>query len=465
MATQRQWRQKQNWVHFIGIGGITTGQLAAAFADQGWTVTGSDNGIYEPMKSFLEQRPELQVNPEYDYGHLIWQHYTSDSADSELIPERVIALGGLSRKNREILFAKKRGIKVENYAEVLQADLVVAGSSLVVAGSFGKSTTTAMLRDILLKSRDPNLAYMVGAITADETSAITLRTAQSRYSLIEGDEYLADRESMRSKFHYYSPDYLLLTGYAHDHTDMFPTEAQYRDNFQQLICNMPKTGAIVFNADATELTELVKPAPCKIVPYSSGDTEWRFNLKILGKYNYTNAIGAATMAKQLGISNGKIETTLNEFAGLARRLELKGKKTLYGKTLTIIDDFGATAAKASASIRALKEEFQQSKLLVFFEPNIGSRTRQALVEFRTTFAAVDTLYLPEFSEVNQQGIISSTEFRNYLESQSKIAAIMPLITPDDLVNQVDSELENSDRDVVIAFLSSSGVDRWISALL
>jgi len=445
------WQILPNWIHFSGIGGIATGQIAVAYLEKKYLVTGSDIGIYEPMASFLKQFP-IQLKSGYSYSNLLLSSYTNNQKDKYTLPGKVIALGGLAVNNKELLFALKRNLDIENFAQLLERDLIVE-NSLVVAGSYGKSTVTALLIKIFLKA-ELNISYMVGGITSDTERSVKLADKDTEYSIIEGDEYISSRTDLQSKFFHYKPKYLILTGYAYDHSDIFKTKKEYYDNFAKLIALIPANGFIVYNSKLKEITELVKSARCKLLDCAQHIS---YKTKLIGEYNQENIAAAITAALELGISKSIALNAIAEFNGLKRRLEIVSSSP----QLTIIDDFGSTPVKAQNVIASIRKKYPGANLIVVFEPNIGSRTETSLPEFQFSFIEADHLLIPEFNNINQKGILDSNEFVTGL---SRYYQNVSLISNTELNNKLKDLLIPTGSNI-IAFISSHDVrtkiDRFI----
>jgi UDP-N-acetylmuramate: L-alanyl-gamma-D-glutamyl-meso-diaminopimelate ligase len=440
------------WIHFIGIGGISMGQIAMALAENGHQISGSDEAVYEPMKSLLANAKNINFKEGYSYENLLAETYRFSS--EKKFPDLVVAQSGLNLKNKELLFAQKQGIEVVNYPQLL-AKFLIRPESIVVAGSYGKTTTTTLLVKIFNDQQVP-INYMFGGVAVDGTKAVNL-TDEAKYSIIEGDEYISARWDMKSKFFYYSPKYLVLTGYAYDHTDVFLTPEDYRQNFQKFIEMVPADGLIIYNADANGLKELVVSAKARVIEYSEAELAEikTLNVKVLGDYNLLNMLAAKKLAVELKLNEEKINGSLADFQGLKRRLEI----VHTGTNLMVIDDFGATPAKAKAAISAIKAKYPEAKLTVVFEPNIGSRTEAALPEFAEVFQAADQLVLPEFSEIRQSGIVSEIDFLNYLQGKVNVKAA----STDSAFDLVKQGLV-ADQQNIVLLLSSHSVDLLVNDL-
>lgn len=455
------WSVKKDWIHFTAVAGVATGQVAAACARQGLFVTGSTGDqFYEPMKSFLldlEAKGDIKLVSDFSYKSLLLSTYTGKIEDQYTLPAVVLAQGGLSLQNKELQFAEKRGIEVQHYAQYLGENCVVKGGSIVVAGSFGKTTTTGLIIK-MLENAGRQTSYMVGAIVADIEDGVKLRTENTQYSVIEGDEYISARWDMKSKFFHYSPNYLVLTGYAYDHTDIFKTPQDYFDNFKKLITGLGSEDILIFNNKYPELKELASYAKSRVISYSGDD--FNFERKLIGNFNKENIAAAATLARELNIALDVISKTVASYIGPKRRLESRWDGVFKGNKIKIIDDFGATPAKARSAITAIRAEFPQANIISLFEPNFGSRTAQALAQFQDTFAESDKLLLLPFTVVNQEGIIDQQQLASYLHEQGYKPA---LLAAGDISPQVLAEL-NAGKENIILFLSSHSIDDYYSQI-
>ncbi len=450
----KELKQDPSWVHITGIGGITTGQLAIAFAKEGFHVTGSDVEIYEPMKSHLESYKSIKIYKGYSFSNLIDK---DRYGDREKIPSMVVVNGGLSLKNKEYLFAKKQGITVQNYAQVLEKKCVVDDASIVVAGSFGKTTVTSLLVHIF-NELGVSISYMFGGIMKDIDNAVKFKDATTRFSVIEGDEYFSARFDKVSKFFHYQPKYLVLTGYAYDHADFFSTPAEYFENFQNLVEQIPADGMIVYNGKYKELEELASRANCKTIAYNYEPNKSKFKSNLIGDFNQENILAAATLVNALklpGISQDQIEKAVQSYPGLYRRLEIKHNSD----SLVMIDDFGSTPGKAQKALETVRKEYKDANIIAVFEPNLGSRQAAILQDFAQTFDEANTLILNEFTHTTMSSALSQQDFYDYLVD--KHASIKTVSSKQDSIyNIIESSLNESKLNIVL-FLSSHGVEGQI----
>lgn len=459
---------QQKWVHIIGMCGITTSGIAVMFKELGWHVTGSDKGFFPPVSDFLKQN-NIALAPGYKMERL---------HENDKIPDLVVIQGTKGDKNEEYQEAMRLNIPIKAYAEVLN-EYVASEESIVVAGSFGKTTTTSILVNVFKQAGIP-ISYMYGGLTPDFAMNVAALKSDTKFSIIEGDEYLTSFNDKRSKFFHYHPKYLVLTGLEYDHVDLFPTPKSYFDNFKKLLAEMPENGIIFANIDDQNIQKVITSAKCKIVTFSGAQNlnlkpDWYllrasrplptiiknptalsskleiipFARNILGKFNDLNMLAAAVVASELNVSAGKIQAGLESYAGIQRRLQIKLRK---GDSL-IIDDFGSTPAKASACLATIKEEFPKHHLIAVFEPNSGNRDAKALTLFSKTFVNADLLVLPKFTMLpkSSEARFSENDLWELVNENGIKAEYFPI--DKDVITALKHEF-TSHKKTIVVFLGS-----------
>ncbi len=337
--------------HFIAIGGAAMHNLAIALAQAGHDVSGSDDEIFEPSRSRLEKHGLLPSA----YG---W------------FPERItsdidaVILGMHARKdNPELVRAEDFAIPVYSFPEFLYRQYIDK-KRVVVAGSHGKTTITAMILHVL-KQAGQQPDYMVGA-QLDGFDVMVRISAGDGIAVLEGDEYLTSPVDRRSKFLHYHPHLLLISGIAWDHMNVFPTFDDYLAPFVSLIHGLPENGAIVYNVDDPVLKEMVEretPEGVRRIPYSlpayhmDEGRAWlemegaSYGLQVFGRHNLSNLMGAAEVCRELGIGGDVIWPALASFPGASRRLE----RVFTGTNLHVFRDFAHAPSKLKATVGAVRE--------------------------------------------------------------------------------------------------------------
>ncbi|KXK27456.1 MAG: UDP-N-acetylmuramate:L-alanyl-gamma-D-glutamyl-meso-diaminopimelate ligase [candidate division WS6 bacterium OLB20] len=410
-----------NWVHIIGIAGVTTSGVAAMFRQLGWKVTGSDKGFYPPVSTFLAEQ-EIEVMPGFKPERL-----TVDGRH----PDLVVFQGTKGSSNKEYTEALRLGLTVKTYPAVLQEYVINPARSIVVAGTYGKTTTTAAVAAILSHAGN-NPGWMFGGLSTDGTLPVMQGGKQS-YSVVEGDEYLISTDDRRSKFLLYSPVYLVLTAMQWDHPDLFPTKESYLDAFTGLISQVPAEGLIVANAADIHIVEAVKNAACRVVFYAADHTtahakpDWilmrgskplpsfvrdtdspeiiPYERKLIGEFNEENLLAAGALAYELGIRKERIQEAISKFSGIRRRLEVR----FENEHTVIIDDFGSSPPKARGALHAVRTDYPDAYIAAVFEPNTGNRVAASLSEYKDAFADADAVYFPRFTRLPKSDTIHMDE--------------------------------------------------------
>jgi UDP-N-acetylmuramate: L-alanyl-gamma-D-glutamyl-meso-diaminopimelate ligase len=295
--------------------------LAIALAAKGDVVSGSDDEIFEPARSNLAKHNLLPEKEGWDASKIT----------SEL---DAIVLGMHSKSdNPELLEAQRQGIKIYSYPEYLY-QVSKDKKRIVVGGSHGKTTITAMILHVL-RHLGIESDYMVGAKL--EGFDVMVRLSQTAdYMVIEGDEYLTSPLDLRPKFHLYKPTIALISGIAWDHINVFPTFDNYIDQFRIFIDKIEDGGTLVYCQDDKVLCDVVaqarndiKKQPYFALPYKieNGvtiiqDNDNHYPLQVFGHHNLTNISGAMLICEQIGIKREDFLQSISSFKGAAKRLEV-----------------------------------------------------------------------------------------------------------------------------------------------
>lgn len=470
----------QNWVHIIGICGVTTSGLAVSFKKNGWVVTGSDKGFFPPVSDYLN-RYNIKILPGFKKERL-----TIDGKH----PDLVIFQGTKGRFNTEILEAKELNLNIQSYPEVLKDYLINNKQSIVITGSYGKTTTTALLVSIL-KNSNIKLNYMYGGLNPDFSPNIVFNP-NSEMSVIEGDEYITSYQDMTSKFFHYKPTTVLLTGAIWDHADIFKSQNQYIENFKEFISTIPPNGCLIINANDKNSVEISKESKAGLVFYSSniekalvkpdwylmydskpfpcvvkavnGNSELEiipFERKIIGKINDQNILAAIVLARILNIKKTDIQKGVRQFKGIKRRMEVR----YQDNSVTIVDDFGSTPAKARQSLRTLREDFPNTQNIIVFEPSAGSRNIKSLDSYESSFDNSDLVLLPRFTTL---GLDTKSERFDEAELEKvllKYKYAAKFIKDDEILVKDIIKLVKSHTKTTVLFMGSHSFRRIIQNLI
>ena len=386
--------------HFIGIAGVGMSATAMLLRDVGVRVTGSDEAIYPPISDVLA-RERLDVRTPYAPGNIpAGVACIIIGKNARLVPET----------NAEVAEAFTRGVPVLSFADVLGL-LGRERSPIVVAGSFGKTTSVSLMAHCLIEAGlDPS--FMIGAAPlSPNTSA---RIGNGELLLLEGDEYPSSNTDPRSKFLHYAPAHVLLTPLAHDHVNVFPTIESYLAPFTQLIDMMPAE-ATIFASTSGELSErflssLTRP----VVTYGIDKGSWavrdiawgertaftmvhegrevlRVETGQLGLHNIENMLGVGAFLLTRGLVPPEaFAAAMASFKGIRRRLDRKSDAT----RIPMFEGFGSSYDKARSAIAAMKQHFPTRRLVVVFEPHTFSwRNRSTLHWYDDAFAGAAKVFV------------------------------------------------------------------------
>lgn len=360
-------------IHLIAIGGAAMHNLALALHDNGHTVSGSDDEIYNPAYDRLKAKGLLPT----DMG---W------------FPEKITAdldciiLGMHARKdNPELEKAQALGLPIYSYPAFIY-EHSKDKKRIVVAGSHGKTTTTSMIMHVLREIKMP-FDYLVGAIVEGFDNMVRLSDAP--VIVIEGDEYLASPIDLVPKIMHYRPDITIITGVAWDHINVFPTFENYVSQFEQFVKTITEGGYLFWYKNDTELQQIASNADVNAVSYEAFDSVVRHNktylirpdtaervpLEVFGEHNLANMKAAYLACKEIGVSNDDFFEAIQTFKGAAKRLQTLCKTVSSVAFL----DFAHAPSKVAATIKALKAQFPHRRLVACLELHTFSSLNKAFL--------------------------------------------------------------------------------------
>jgi UDP-N-acetylmuramate: L-alanyl-gamma-D-glutamyl-meso-diaminopimelate ligase len=389
-------------IHFTGVAGAGMSAAALMMREAGHQVSGSDQDVFPPMSTYVE-----------GLGFPIAWRF-----DPANLPEGldVLVLGASAKlggeDNPEVAAARARGVRVTTFPELV-GQATAGRANTVVAGSFGKSTCTALMAHVL-RQAGHDAGWMVGAISPSLPD--TGHWGAAPQVILEGDEYIVGPADRRSKFVLYHPRDVLLTSLVHDHVNVFPSFADYEAPFRELLRLLPADGLLVARESAP-IRAIAGEAACRIVWYDTvrcdgwwaedvvyGDTT-RFTLVgpdggriplstgLLGEHNIENIVGVSAYLLERGlVSEQALAAGVASFAGIRRRLD----RLTTGSAVPVIEGFGSSYEKARSAIEALLLHYPSRPLTVVFEPHTFSwRSRDALGWYDTVFqGAARVLIVP-----------------------------------------------------------------------
>ena len=376
-------------VHFIAIGGAVMHNLAIALHNKANKVTGSDDEIFEPSRSRLDRNGLL---PEK------WGWYP-DNISSDI---DTVILGMHARPdNPELLRSLELGIKIMSFPEFLY-NKTKSKKRIVIAGSHGKTTTTAMIMHVF-KTRQIKFDYMVGS-QIDGFETMVGLSDEAKIAVFEGDEYLTSALDKRPKFLHYMPDIAVLNGIAWDHKNVFPTFDNYKDQFRLLTESICEDGSLIYFDDDPEVKKIALASKGKInkIPYrahgyfqnKTGFYAATHNrvvpVRIFGEHNMQNLSAAKEVCLACGVSEDDFYEAIKSFEGTSRRLQkLKDNE----KGLVYLD-FAHSPSKVKATVEAVVSRYPKREIIACLELHTySSLSSDFLPLYKNTLAGASVAFV------------------------------------------------------------------------
>lgn len=448
-------------IHFIGIAGAGMSAVALMMRDAGHVVSGSDEEAFPPVSTYLETLG-IPFARTFDAANL--------GEDVDLV-----VLGGSARlhgdSNPEYAEATRRGLRMVGFPQLI-AEQTAGRECTIVAGSFGKSTCTALLAHILRHAgKDPG--YMIGAIPSGRSPTGAWGSGDM---IIEGDEYIVSQTDRRSKFMLYTPAHLLVTSLVHDHLNVFPTFESYEAPFVALLKTTPADGTVLLK-ESPELRAVAHhfagtpvwydDQPCDgwhsenvsfgevstfslVAPpsYKDGGRRIAIETVLLGAHNVENLVGVAAYLLERGlVTEEELKAGIASFQGIRRRLD----RLTVTSRVPVIEGFGSSYEKARSAIEAVRLHFPERRLIVVFEPHTFSwRNREGLAWYDTVFEGSDRVIVIPPPETGAGSHAQLT----HAEILARISAAGVTAWGATTPSEVESLLTDLSGDEVLLLLSS-----------
>ncbi|MFT5698154.1 MAG: UDP-N-acetylmuramate: L-alanyl-gamma-D-glutamyl-meso-diaminopimelate ligase [Desulforhopalus sp.] len=461
--------EKIEHIHIMGICGTGMAALAGMLRDSGYTITGSDSQVYPPMSTYLNTL-QIPVNNGYGAENLI------------PAPDLVIVGNVITRKNPEAIALSGLDIPYLSFPQALSHFFIQSRSSLVIAGTHGKTTTCSLLASSLFHAElDPT--FMIGGIV-NEFSA-NFRLGKGDYFVAEGDEYDTAFFDKESKFLHYRPQIAVITSIEFDHADIFENLDAIKSAFRKFVALIPENGVLIANFDDQNVVEIASNAKCKVLSYglkhrynwsfktgrtADGKTDFEvtkdgtpwgpISVAMTGTHNCLNTLAVCAIMDTLGVSRDAMVKGLDCFKGVKRRQEVRG---IIGG-ITVIDDFAHHPTAVKETLSALKMGYPGRRLIAVFEPRTNS-SRRAIFQkdYVDSFAASDLALIREPIPIIglEDDIFSSATLAKDINERLHIDALSFKNT-DEILNHLKTALKEGD---VVAILSNGGFDNIHERLL
>jgi len=433
-------------IHLIAVCGTGMGALACMLRDLGFEVTGSDQKIYPPMSHFLVKK-----------GIRIMDGFREENIS--YAPDLVVVGNAVVRQNPEAGKLHRMGLNFCSMPQALNRFVAGGKKTLMVTGTHGKTTTSAILAWILHEAGlDPS--FMIGGILKNFDS--NYRLGNGPYFVVEGDEYDTAFFDKGPKFLHFHPQIAVLTSVEFDHADIFHDLDHVKRTFKGFISGLSGSSLLLAYDGDKNVVGLIDNANCRIENYGKNpNSTWRlgsisaespwttfetiknnetfavFKTRLFGEHNLLNALAVIAVADQLKIPLQIIAGALETFKGIKRRQEIRGEKG----QITVIDDFAHHPTAVRETVRAVKSVHSNGRLIAVFEPRTNTSMRSIFQkEYLQSFELADLICIrqpPLLKKIPPGQRFSSRRLVNDLKSRGKDAHYFP------------------DTDAIIAFLSST----------
>ena len=386
-------------IHLIGVAGSAMAALAGMLAERGPRVTGSDNQLYEPAASIL-RRLRIEIRSSYTPANL------------EPAPDLVVVGNVITRSNPEAAALLNTNIPYVSMPEALRHFFLEGRRVLMVAGTHGKTTSTAMMARVLdVAGRDPSM--MVGGVTRDFHS--NYRCGKGAEFVIEGDEYDTAFFDKGPKFLHYRPNGTIITAVEFDHADIYRDLEHVKSSFRALSEQLNPDHILAVSADFPHALEVSAGTRARRLTFGLGSGEFRavdiengqhgtlfsiaqrerriahdIRLSGSGRMNVANALGVWVLLREFGLSHQELTRGLANFNGVARRQEVVGEAA----GIIVIDDFAHHPTAIGATLEAMAERYRGRRILAAFEPRSNTARRCVFqADFAQVFARAARVYL------------------------------------------------------------------------
>ncbi len=432
--------------------------LAVLLAARGHRVTGSDAALYPPMSNLLEGS-----------GVGVLAGFRSENVP--LSCDRVVIGNAVPRGNPEVARVLELGLPYLSLPQAVRHYLLEGKHSVVVTGTHGKTTTSALLAWLLTAAElDPG--FLIGGELKNFGRGF--RDGAGPHFLLEGDEYNAAFFDRGPKFLHYQPRTLVINNIEFDHSDLYADLNSIRDAFRQLVALVPAEGTILANLEDSNVAGVVEGAAARVVGVGLGAAEvtagdvsvgasgtsftlrqqgappLRLELPLFGSHNLRNALMALAAARSLGVPDSRLASSLPEFAGVKRRLEVLGEK----RGVLYVDDFAHHPTAVFETLSAARKRWPKRRIWGVFEPRSITAGRSFFQsDYERAFQPADSVVLaPVFhsGRFPPEDLIDREKIVRSIESTGR-AAYSP-----ERIEEIESLLEREARSGDVVILMSSG---------
>ena len=451
--------------HLIGICGTAMASLAGMLQARGHHVTGSDQNVYPPMSTMLQ-----------DLGINVAQGFRRENLTPA--PDCVIVGNAIPRGNPEVEEALKRKLLYRSQAEVVKEEFIRGRHSLAIAGTHGKTTTTSIAAWVMDQGGlDPS--FLIGGVAQNFGSSF--RVTGSDYFIVEADEYDTAYFDKGPKFMHYLPELAIVNNIEFDHADIYRDLDAVKLAFRRFINLVPENGRLIAGWDSPNVRAVVESFGERLFTRletfgTDGDAKWQirnldfssglsrfevfcehqpwgeFQTPLLGEFNLLNCLAVIVAADAWGVSKERIQAALASFKNVKRRAEVRGEE----RGVVVIDDFAHHPTAVRETLRALRARYSDRRLIAVFEPRSwSSRLAVFQNDYANAFTAADYVVIAavfDSQKVTEKGrALDTRELIDAISQQGKPALALP--DADQIVSHLRPELRPGD---VVAIMSNGG---------
>lgn len=470
-------------IHILGVAGTLMGAFASFLKKNGIEVTGSDQNIYPPMSEVLKNA-----------GISVYTPYSKENLEKAK-PDLVIVGNVVRKTNPEMQAVVEKNLPYQSLPGALETMILPQKHSVVVAGTHGKTTTASMLAWIL-ESLGEKPSFFVGGVL--HNFAESFRVTDSKYMVLEGDEYDTAFFDKVPKFTHYLPKDVILTSVEYDHADIYPDMNAVIDAFDKLAKLVLTDGYFITCGETETPLRIAHRTQAKVVTYGfsetvdsqalkieikeqgcvfrwktsgnmkTGNSEFEYDVKLnaTGKHNILNALGCLTWVHLRGLDVEKAIACLADYQGVKRRQEVYG----VGSGITLIDDFAHHPTAVRETLLAIRAKYPSSRLIACFEPRSATSRRKVFqAAYAESFDAADLVYLAKPFEASNTSAgspnppaaetFSTEDALNDLKKRGKKAKLVST-TPEG-IKSFASDLKSGD---VVVVMSNGGFDGLLPKL-
>ncbi|MSP39701.1 MAG: UDP-N-acetylmuramate:L-alanyl-gamma-D-glutamyl-meso-diaminopimelate ligase [Deltaproteobacteria bacterium] len=449
-------------IHLIAVCGVGMASLAGLLQSRGYRVSGSDQNVYPPMSTYLA-----------DIGIDVQSGYRAEHVEPR--PDLVVIGNAISRGNPEAEAVISQNLRYISFPQALGEFLIGARTSIVIAGTHGKTTTSALAAWVLTSAGlDPG--FFVGGVPLNFSSG--WRVGAGSHVVLEGDEYDTAFFDKGPKFLHYRPNHAVLTSVEFDHADIYRDLDHVKSAFARLMEILPAAGKLVVCRDYPDAVEVSKSARCELITYGDdgdwtakeiefragrtiftpcyrGHGEGSMEAGVIGRHNVKNALAVYAMGRALSIPRQKLLEGFATFKGVKRRQEVRGEQ----RGVVVIDDFAHHPTAVRETIDAVRSAYAGRRLWAIFEPRSNTSKRNIFEkEFAAALALADRVivagvFQPEkVPEAERLSVPHMVGEINRLAGAERAAT---LAGADDIAAHVAQDARSGD---VLLVMSNGGFD-------